>query len=260
MKYIDKSSIDAVAGLQLGDNTPFRFRCHSGLSCYNQCCRNLNLFLYPYDVIRLKKALKMTSDTFLDTYTDLVLRPSNHFPDVLLTMADNSERTCPFLVSEGCSVYADRPGTCRMFPVEPGIYYDERSNAARRLFFFRPPDFCLGQHEKQQWQSRSWIKNQNSHTHHQMAIEWSDLKRRFQTDPWGSEGPNGRKSKMAFMALYNTDRFREFVFNSSFLSRYRVPRSVLKQIRTKDRELLLFAFDWVKAFLWGIPSRKILLR
>jgi len=175
-------------------------------------------------------------------------------------MADNAEKTCPFLVSEGCSVYTDRPGTCRMFPVEPGIYYDENSNASRHLFFFRPPDFCLGRHGTRQWQPRSWLKNQNSQIYHQMAIEWSDLKRRFQDDPWGGEGPNGRRGKMAFMALYNIDQFREFVFNSSFLRRYRVPHGMLKQIRTRDRELLLFGFDWVRAFLWGISSKMILLR
>ncbi len=40
---------------------------------FSLCCRNLNLFLYPYDVIRLKKGLEITSDQFLDKYVDIVL-------------------------------------------------------------------------------------------------------------------------------------------------------------------------------------------
>jgi hypothetical protein len=62
---------------------------------------------------------------------------------------------------------------------------------------------------------------------------------------------------MAFMATYNIDRFAEFVFQSSFLKRYRVKAPVLKKIKADDAELLKFGFDWVKLFLWNIKTKKI---
>jgi hypothetical protein len=62
---------------------------------------------------------------------------------------------------------------------------------------------------------------------------------------------------MAFMATYNIDRFGEFVFNSSFLKRYKVKSAILKKIQNDNRELLTFGFDWVKLFLWGIKTKKI---
>jgi hypothetical protein len=90
-----------------------------------------------------------------------------------------------------------------------------------------------------------------------MTLRWMELKRLFQTDPWGIEGPEGPKAKMAFMATYNIDRFREFVFNSSFTRRYKVKSAILKKIQNDDGELLKFGFDWVKLILWRIRSKKI---
>jgi Fe-S-cluster containining protein len=72
----------------------------------------------------------------------------NHFPDVLLRMADNESKTCPFLSDAGCTVYPDRPDTCRTFPVEHGMLFTGPARRHREIVsFFRPPDFCQGQHE-----------------------------------------------------------------------------------------------------------------
>jgi hypothetical protein len=91
--------------------------------------------------------------------------------------------------------------------------------------------------------------------YHEMTARWSALRRLFQTDPWGSEGPQGPKAKMAFMATYNMDRFREFLFKSTFLKRYKITPKVLKRIRSSDAELMTFGFEWVKFYVWGIPSK-----
>jgi uncharacterized protein len=59
---------------------------------------------------------------------------------------------------------------------------------------------------------------------------------------------------MAFMALYNLDRFREFIFQSSFLTRYAVKPVIQKKIRKDDTALLKFSLEWVGFFVWGIKS------
>ena len=124
MKNVDIDEIDKLPGRRIKEGETFCFRCHPEVSCFNRCCRNLNLFLYPFDVVRLKQCLGITSNVFLDEYVDVVLRPSNFFPEVLLRMAPTPEKTCPFLTDTGCSVYADRPDTCRIFPIEQGMLYD----------------------------------------------------------------------------------------------------------------------------------------
>ena len=257
MKSIDPDKINNLHGKQLEPNDKFNFRCHSALACFNQCCRNLNLFLYPYDVLRLKQSLEMSSDEFLERHVDAVLCPGNFFPEVLLRMSENQEKTCPFLTDSGCSVYADRPDTCRSFPIEQGVQYDAARKKDTPIYFYRPPDFCLGQHEEQRWNIAGWVTDQEAQLYHRMTIHWAQLKRLFQNDPWGAGGPEASRAKMTFMATYNLDRFREFVFNSSFLKRYKVKTAVLKNIQSDEAELLKFGMDWVQLFLWNIKTKKI---
>jgi len=254
MKYIDSTQKDDLLAKRLRDGETFSFRCHEGLACFTQCCRNLNLFLYPYDVLRLKNRLNISSDQFLDKYVDVVLRESNYFPDVLLRMAENDQKTCPFLAEAGCMVYPDRPDACRTFPLEQGIVFQGPKGKARDVYFFKPPDFCLGQYEPHEWTVESWAEDQGAAIYHKMTARWAGVKGLFQSDPWGAEGPYGPKAKMAFMVTYNLDRFRDFLFDSTFLKRYKVKSEVIKKIRTDDVELMKFGFGWVEFFVWGIKT------
>jgi hypothetical protein len=56
---------------RLGPDDRFSFACHPGVSCFNCCCANINIFLSPYDVLRLKKRLGISSTEFLDRYAAL---------------------------------------------------------------------------------------------------------------------------------------------------------------------------------------------
>lgn len=260
MRPLDLNDIEKIPGRHIKPGETFNFRCHAQVACFNRCCRNLNLFLYPYDVLRLKKNLNLDSDLFLDRYVDIVLREGNYFPDVLLKMAEDENRSCSFLAPEGCRVYQDRPDTCRTFPMEKGMIPSNRKASPKLVYFFRPPEFCLGDREPTVHTPQSWTQDQEAQTFERMTIMWADLKQMFSVDPWKGQGPDGPQGKMAFMAVYNLDRFRKFVFESSFLSRYKVKSANLKKIREDDRQLLLFAFEWIKLFVWDHPSKTIRLR
>jgi hypothetical protein len=257
VKPLGLEDIDKLPGIRIRKGETFAFRCHPGIGCFNRCCRNLNLFLYPYDVLRLRAGLGISSDEFLDRHVDVVLRPGTHFPEVLLRMAENAEKTCPFLAPDGCRVYPDRPDTCRTFPLEQGLRHDARADTDETVFFFRPPDFCLGRHEPSPWSVPEWVADQEAGEYHRMTVRWARLRRLFQADPWGAEGPAGTRARMSFMAAYNIDRFRAFVFESSFLKRFKVKPELLGRIKRDDAELLLLGFDWIKLFLWGIESRRL---
>ncbi|MBW2175886.1 MAG: YkgJ family cysteine cluster protein [Deltaproteobacteria bacterium] len=260
MRFVDTENLKNLPGRLIKNGDTFSFRCHSGISCFNLCCRNLNLFLYPYDVVRLKHCLNISSGKFLDRYVDVVMRKGNFFPDVLLRMSDNSEKTCPWLSASGCSVYVDRPDACRTFPVERGLYHGTGNDRASRVCYFRPPDFCMGQHEDRTWTAETWAVDQEAELFNKMTLQWSHVKGLFQRNPWGSEGPEGSKAKVAFMATYNIDSFRDFVFESSFLKRYKVKTALLKKIKYDDLDLLKFGFDWIKLFVWNIKTKNIRMR
>ena len=257
MKSIKIEDIDQVPGKRLRGTDSFSFQCRPELSCFNRCCRNLNLFLYPYDVLLLKNGMGISADTFLEEYVDVVMRKGNYFPDVLLRMSDNENRACIFSQASGCRVYMDRPYTCRTFPVEYGLQYHGQSRKPEVIGFFRPPEFCQGQQEAHDWTLQTWSDDQGATKHQQMSRKWSEVKQLFQKDPWGNEGPQGSRAKMAFMASYNMDAFRSFVFESSLLKRYKVKTDLLKKIQRDEVELMLFGFDWIKLFVWGVQTKRI---
>lgn len=256
MKTIDDDALKKLPGRRLAEAETFHFDCFPQIACFNRCCQNLNLFLYPYDVVRLKKALGVSSDQFVDRYVSVVLRPGSFFPDVLLRMQDDTSGLCPFVTAAGCRVYADRPDTCRKFPLEQGVRIDAGTGDSERFYFFRPPDFCQGPLQARSWTPVAWSRDPDDRLYDRLTLEWAQLKALFRQDPWGREGPEGPKAKMAFMAVYNIDRFREFVFNSSFLKRYKIKPKLLKSIQTDDVALLRLAFAWIRFFLWGTSSKK----
>ena len=94
----------------------FKFRCASNVPCFTDCCRDITIVLSPYDVLRLKNALNLQSDEFLDRHTIIIRREKLLIPMVVLKMNEDDKR-CPFVTEEGCSVYADRPWPCRMYPL-----------------------------------------------------------------------------------------------------------------------------------------------
>jgi hypothetical protein len=202
----------------------------------------------------------MSAGDFIDHYTDVVLRPDQAFPDVLLKMSDNEEKTCPFLTDAGCSVYPDRPDTCRTFPVEQGLLF-EHGTKPRPVSFFRPPDFCLGRHESQIHTTVSWATDQEADSHNRMTALFAEVRQLFESNPpFGAEGPGGSRGKMAFMALYNVDAFRSFVFESSFFKRYKVKDELKKKIRRNDVEMMLFGFEFVKVGFFRMTSPKLRLK
>ena len=95
----------------------FTFSCHKGVPCFNACCGDVNIFLTPYDIIRLRKNLGISSNELLKKYTISPFDKNLKYPVVMLKMEDNEKKSCPFVGLHGCGVYPDRPWACRMYPL-----------------------------------------------------------------------------------------------------------------------------------------------
>ncbi len=89
----------------------FEFACGPHVPCFTECCGKLDLLLTPYDVLKIRKRLNISSADFLDEYTIMRWKTGHGFPEVMLKM-DTETKRCPFVTSEGCSIYEDRPGAC----------------------------------------------------------------------------------------------------------------------------------------------------
>lgn len=231
----------------VGDGT-FRFACHPGLSCFTLCCRRVRIVLYPYDIIRLKQRLDITSEQFLDKYADII--PQDEcLPTVTLRMADNEENTCPFLSKMGCTVYNDRPTDCRTYPLERAVDRSLPQSRPKDYYFVHRAEHCLGHNESREWTVPEWIKDQELQPFNQKNDLWVEIDTLIRATPSATKESYEKQRKMAFMACYNLDAFRRFVFESTFLKRFNIPPKIVKKLRSDDVELLKFGVDWLRFFL-----------
>ena len=239
----------------LGDDA-FQFACHSGVACFTRCCHNADMYLYPYDIVRLKRSMDLTSEEFLTKHTITALRDMPCFPNVMLKMSDQEGHPCTFLSEQGCTVYEDRPYSCRAYPLEPAMYGDEEGRIHTQFYVARH-SHCLGHREKRQWTAQTWMADQQMNDFNDINARWAKIAARFQDNTFGPRGIDSPAMKMAFMASYNVDTFKRFVFESSFLSRFELPEERLAQVRRDDTALLLLGLDWILGFLFNEgPLRK----
>ena len=146
---------------RLGPKDTFSFGCYPGISCFNTCCSDVNIFLSPYDVLRLKTRLGMSSTAFLEKYTLLPVQKDMTVPVVLLRMEENEKKSCPFVTEEGCGVYGDRPWPCRMYPVGLATSKDTEDGwRGERFYFLLKEDTCLGHEEAREWTVQEWMDSQ----------------------------------------------------------------------------------------------------
>ena len=233
----------------------FAFRCHKGIECFTRCCADLNLVLTPYDIIRLKNRLGMSSEDFLNKHTDTTMDRHQRFPMVKLIMNQDEKRKCPFVSSDGCTIYEDRPGACRIYPLGRAATKPDVQRDTREKFFIVDEKHCLGFHEEKEWTIEEWLKNEGLDEYNAMNDQWLEIIT-SQKD-LGPKKDIHQKTKMFFMASYNLDRFREFVFGSKFFKLFDVEPNLMERLASNDVELMKFAFEWLKFSLFGEKTIQI---
>lgn len=199
----DISLPEHVRRLKAGEK--FRFSCHPEVVCFTGCCRQLDLALSPYDVLRLRKALDLSATAFLDRYALVEKHDADVFPQVFLAMVDDGQGSCPFVSSQGCSVYGDRPGACRTYPVGRGAWLDDTGRPAEMHVLLSEPH-CLGFAAGPQLSVADWVADQ------ELALynEFNDLVMTVLQHRLVREGfrPDDRQQKRFFEMLYDLDGFR----------------------------------------------------
>ena len=228
-----------------------RFDCHPGVACFTRCCKDADMYLYPYDIIRMKNRLGIPSYQFLKKYVIQAIRDNPYFPSLMLKMSDDEEKTCPFLSDKGCTIYEDRPFSCRAYPLERAVARSGDKNGRKVIYFIMRQAHCLGHKESREWTVEEWIQDQKIEVYNEMNDLWVDVDSIFRTNPWGAQGIDGPALKMAFMACFNVDDFKKFIFESTFLSRFDLPDERIEKLKVSDVELMKLGFDWTKFFLKG---------
>jgi Fe-S-cluster containining protein len=233
-------------------SSSFCFDCRPDVSCFTNCCSDVNIVLTPADVLALARRTGLTTREFLDRHTLMPITKELHLPVIMLRMGDAPAKRCPFVGEKGCSVYEARPWACRMYPVGMALPPARPGVAPEPAYFFFEDDFCHGRREPRTWTVESW-------QHDQGIPDREELERGFRDlvgHPWfiGGRQLDPRRVELFFMAAYDLDTFREFIFSTTFVKRFDLDDALVESLRTDDHALLRFSFRWLRFALFGEPT------
>lgn len=252
----DEKNPSNIQPAKLTLDSKLKFRCHPGVSCFTACCGNINITLTPYDILRIRKALNMKADEFLLRFTTPIYLEKTDMPGVKILL--DEEGRCPFVTPEGCTIYPYRPTTCRYYPVGMANFHEgaQENQVAEEFYFLVKEPHCKGHEEDQVLTIREWREDQGINESDEMNKEWMELVMRRKS--FGIQATLSEPAKkMFFMASTDLDKFRDFVFNSSFLDTYDIDQETLDKIKEDDIALMKFSFKYLASALFGTQDLKI---
>lgn len=255
-----KLSVMSEEMIPIGIDDTLSFECSPDVSCFNECCRDLNQYLTPYDILRLKNCLGIKSDVFLRQYTSRHNGPESGLPVITFKADPSAGYACPLVKESGCSVYEDRPSSCRMYPLARAIVRSRQTGELTEHFALIEEPHCNGFGHKdgylhrnsplKQITVREWLKGQKVALYNDMndkMMEIITLKNRIM--PGKLDGVDADRF---YLACYDLDTFREKIFKDGLLDDFNISGSFLEKIKIDDVALLELGLSWVKNTLFGI--------
>ncbi|MBU1343998.1 MAG: YkgJ family cysteine cluster protein [Proteobacteria bacterium] len=233
----------------IGLKEGMKFNCNSQNECFNDCCRDLNQALTPYDVLRLKNNLGMSSQDFLKQYTSLHYGPVSGLPVIEFKPNPEAGYACPFVTLKGCLVYEDRPGSCRMYPLARAIARSRDTGEITQYFALIEEPHCKGFGKETGQTVEEWLQGQdvnkyNEHNDKLMEV----IRHKNRILPGKLEGVLSDKF---YLALYDIDEFRAQIVEKELLKGLDIPEDILTKIKIDDTVLLEFGIKWVNHMLFG---------
>lgn len=228
------SSIDGQA--------PFSFQCHPKAPCFTHCCRELDLVLTPYDVLRLKNRLDLHSGHFLEQYVIIEWDEQALFPVSYLTMVDDGKASCVFVRPEGCAVYPDRPGSCRAYPAGRGAELLPDGSVKENLVLIKEPH-CKGFAEKSSQTVAAYFKDQELEAYNRANDQLLPLLQ-HEKIVQGFK-PTRPQLDQFILALYNLDTFRQEIADGRITLKRPFTPSEMQGIAGDDEKLLELGTKWL---------------
>ncbi|MFV2057721.1 MAG: YkgJ family cysteine cluster protein [Thiohalomonadales bacterium] len=230
------------------------FDCHPGISCFNACCKQADITLAPYDIIRLKNHLGLSSGEFLKKHTVPFEMDGHGTPGIKMRTTD-VDPVCLFMDEEkGCTVYEHRPSACRYYPValmssrKSDEYHDEQHYA-----LVEEPH-CMGHKEAREITVADYRKEQKIEEFDLQNREYYQLILKKKSAGPAIGKPSPTSFQFFFLVCYDTDRFREFLNSKNFRNVYDLSDVEFVAIDTDEIERLKFGYKLLRQVLFGEQS------
>ncbi|GAB6044114.1 YkgJ family cysteine cluster protein [Endothiovibrio diazotrophicus] len=242
-----------VLPVELEPGTEFNFSCKPGIGCFNACCKAIDITLTPYDILRLKRRLKITAPEFLRDYAVPFQIDQNGLPALKLRTENDTPR-CLFNTDEGCTVYEDRPTACRYYPVAQLSMRKEDEYTDRQSYAMVREEHCLGHQEEKCQSIEQYVAEQGLDDYNRYNRGWSQLVLKVKSLGPSVGKPSKRSLQLFFMANYDLDAFRIFVSEKSFRRGFALSEEEWAVVDGSDEGLLDFSFRLMRQVLFAEES------
>ena len=216
----------------------FSFACHPGVTCFTDCCRQLELALTPYDILRLKRETKLDSTTFLERYVIQEQEADDAFPRFYLTMVDDGQASCVFVSDKGCGVYPGRPGACRAYPMGRAAIRQSDDSIDEFFVLLKEPH-CHGFEEEKEQNSEKFSVGQGLNRYNEFndavaaILQHEKIRQGLRLSP--------QQIESFVLSLYDIDSFRKQLEEGTLPGSEKYEKTAHKE----DEQLLLFGVEWL---------------
>jgi len=164
-------------------------------------------------------------------------------------MLEHENLSCPFVSKAGCTVYTDRPGSCRIYPLARIVQRRPNQHTCEEFHIVIKEPHCLGFNESKEWTVREWKQDQAVSLYDKMSdllMDIISLKNRS-----GKKRLSHKENELFYLACYDLDRFRNLVFEERLWEARPVEEEVIKALEEDDVALMRFGIECIKGRLFG---------
>ncbi|MEK7245671.1 MAG: YkgJ family cysteine cluster protein, partial [Pseudomonadota bacterium] len=208
----------------------------------------------------LSRRLELRPRDFLARHTLPAIHEQSNLPVAKLKMkSEDNTGACVFMHEvDGCTVYSDRPATCRYYPLGFATVKLRDSEGTADFHFLVKESHCLGHEESNLQSVDAFRREQGVEDYDRINRGWMDILMKMVS--WRTLGGPGGKDispqsqKMFFMVSTDVEAFRDFVFKTRFLETYQIDPEMTEKLKIDDELLLVLGFDWMKNVFFNEPT------
>jgi len=234
----------------LEQDSTIQFHCHPGVSCFNACCKSIEIQITPYDIVRLKNHLGLDSSDFVARHTLPYAMDGQGMPGLHLATKPGSSE-CVFLKEEGCSVYQDRPVACRYYALGVMGMRKQEQSVVENIYFLVKEEHCQGHFEPRTQSVGAYRAEQGVVAYDEANREWRDIVIKKRTSGPTVGQPSARSMQLFDLCSYDLDNFRLFIQSQGFRDGFDIGTEEMQQLLADEARLLQFAFRFLKQALFA---------
>jgi hypothetical protein len=125
-----------------------------------------------------------------------------------------------------------------MFPLDR-----DKNPGMEDVYYLIQKTGCKGWEKEQEWNIRDWVYQQEIDRFEETAWRFKNIIYREAVAAKARENP--KVVDMIYMATYNLDKFRRFIFESRFNEVFKLPPERMDKIKSDAPELLTVGLEWI---------------